>query len=74
MKKDNVLAKNAKSNFGMTHWLVILLMMGFGYFSNGSMNDGLNTYVGLFVDKPDGPRQICLPIPLLLGGCRLSLL
>ena len=51
MKKDNVLAKNAKSNFGMTHWLVILLMMGFGYFSNGSMNDGLNTYVGLFVDK-----------------------
>ena len=38
MKKDNVLAKNAKSNFGMTHWLVILLMMGFGYFSNGSMN------------------------------------
>lgn len=51
MKRGNVLSKNAKSNFGITHWLVIFLMMGFGYFSNGSMNDGLNTYVGLFVEK-----------------------
>lgn len=51
MKRGNILSKNAKSNFGITHWLVIFLMMGFGYFSNGSMNDGLNTYVGLFVDK-----------------------
>ena len=36
------------SGFGQ---LVILLLMAFGYFANGSMNDGLNTYVGLFTGR-----------------------
>ena len=44
-------SKDTRSNFGLTHWLVIVLLMAFGYFANGSMNDGLNTYVGLFTQR-----------------------
>ena len=44
-------AKDTKSNFGITHWMIIVMLMAFGYFANGSMNDGLNTYVGLFTEK-----------------------
>ena len=51
MRKSGSLAKDTRSNFGLTHWLVILLLMAFGYFANGSMNDGLNTYVGLFTGR-----------------------
>jgi nitrate/nitrite transporter NarK len=51
--RSRVTSKDAKSNFGFTHWAVIIMLMAFGYLANGSMNDGLNTYVGLFTKKFD---------------------
>lgn len=51
MQKKTNLAANTKSNFGFVHWMVILLLMALGYFENGSMNDGLNTFVGLFEER-----------------------
>ncbi|MCI8993765.1 MAG: MFS transporter [Eubacterium sp.] len=47
----NNLTNNTKSNFGVTHWAVLLLLMALGYFENGSMNDGLNTFVGVFAER-----------------------
>ena len=40
--------KRVRNNFGVTHWMIMILMMALGYFENGSMNDGLNTFVGAF--------------------------
>ena len=40
--------KRIRNNFGVTHWMIMILMMALGYFENGSMNDGLNTFVGAF--------------------------
>lgn len=51
MQKRKNLAKNTKSNFGFVHWAVLLLLMALGYFENGSMNDGLNIFVGAFEER-----------------------
>jgi len=42
------LSKDTKSNFGRTHWMLLIVLMAFGYLANGSAYDALNTYVYLF--------------------------
>lgn len=51
MQKKTNLATSTKSTFGFVHWMVIILLMALGYFENGSMNDGLNTFVGVFEER-----------------------
>lgn len=51
MRSRKNLAKNTKSNFGITHWMILFLLMALGYFENGSMNDGLNVFVTAFQDR-----------------------